>query len=89
MADEEEALGPGARLVADEVIAEAVVDDAADGEAQALEPLDQDGAHAVDVDHVVGAAVVVHQTSQELDLLVAPAVEPVQEVAHRAKGISS
>ncbi len=33
---------------------------------------------------VVGAAVVIHQTRQELDLLVAPAVEAVQEVAHRA-----
>ena len=89
VADEEKALGPGARLVANQVIAEAVVDDAPNAEAQALEPLDQDGAHAVDVDHVVGAAVVVHQTSQELDLLVAPAVEPVQKVTHRAKEISS
>lgn len=71
------------------MVAEAIVDDAADGKAQALEPLDRNGAHAVDVNHVVGAAVVVHQTSQELDLLVAPSVEPVQKFAHRAKGISS
>jgi len=31
------------------VIAEAVVDDAADGEAEAFESLDQDGPHAGDV----------------------------------------
>jgi UDP-glucose 4-epimerase len=83
VAHEEEALGPGAGLVADQVIAEAVVDDTAHTEAEALEPLDQDGAHAVDVQHVVGAAVVVHQAGEKLDLLVAPAVEAVQEVAHR------
>ncbi|HEU4367691.1 MAG TPA: hypothetical protein VFV05_05605 [Methylomirabilota bacterium] len=84
MADEEEALGTGARLVADQVVAEAVVDDAAHGEAEALEPLGQDRPDPVDVQHVVATAVVIHQARQELDLLVAPAVEAVQEVAHRA-----
>src|SRR5262249_31615281 len=37
VADEQKALGTGARLVADQVIAEAVVDDTAHGEAQPLE----------------------------------------------------
>src|SRR4030095_17010995 len=36
VADEEEALEPGARLVAHQVVAEAIVDDAAGGEAQGL-----------------------------------------------------
>ena len=44
--------------------------------------LGQDGAHPVDVDHVVGAAVMVHQPRQELDLLVAPAVQPVEKGSH-------
>ena len=35
---------------------------------------------------IVGAAVVVHQARQEVDLLVAPAVEAVQEISHGRYG---
>src|SRR5215467_14281222 len=86
VADEQKPLRAGARLVADEVIAEALARDPAQGEAEPLQPLGEDGADAVDVHDVVGAAVVVHQARQELDLLVAPAVDPVQKVSHGRYG---
>ena len=71
-------------VVADEE--EAFGGDPAQCEAQALQPLGQDGPHAVHVQHVVGAAVLVHQARQHRDLRVAPAVEAVQEISHGRYG---
>src|SRR5205814_6617185 len=84
--DEQKSLRAAAGLVADEVIAEALARDATQGEAEALQALGKDGADSIDVEHVVGAAVVVHQAREELDLLIAPAVEPGQEVSHGRYG---
>src|SRR5204862_7717000 len=86
VADEEKALGARARLLADEVVAEALGGDAAELEAQALQPLGEDGAGAGHVQHVVGAAAVVHEAREKVDLLVPPAIEAVPEVAHARYG---
>jgi hypothetical protein len=64
------------------VIAETLARHPAQGEAEALQPLGEDGADAAHVHDVIGPAVVIHQAREELDLLVAPAVDPFQEVSH-------
>src|SRR6185503_20534891 len=87
VADEEEALGAAAGLLGHQVIAVSLLGDPRDREAERLQPLGQDGADPVHVEDVVGAAVVIHEAREELDLLVPPAVESRDEVAHASDSL--
>jgi hypothetical protein len=85
VADEEEPLGPGPRLLGQQMVAEALLGDARDGEAEPGHDFGQHRADPVDVGPVVGAAVLVDEASQEVELLVAPLGEAAEVVAHLAR----
>ena len=80
--DEEDALRPGARLDADDVIAEPVLREARYIEAKALERLHEQFAGIVDVVPVIGPAVLVDEARQEVDLRLLPLVEKSHQLAH-------
>jgi hypothetical protein len=71
-----------ARLVGEQVVAEALLLDARHREIQPLQPGHEGVADLVDVGAVVRPAVLVDGLSQELDLLVAPALQPLHQVSH-------